>query len=360
MKKTHDANPENDVGKPKLKNANGKTESDKTNKKSANKSAKAKPVAGQFVRPLNGSSNTPAKKGKRKHEESNTKTPASKQNTQQSPSKKRKLDKPRAEEKAHKLKGPFVIKSPNTSSNEHSPKKEGKLKKRSNQNQSDVKKPFAKKIPTKETTKNENTFAKKLPPKPAAKKAKPAKKIELAEVESDTELSAEVNKFRKELMKGYTGPRESEGTEAIVFSDADDLDFTDSDDEPKPKRNAFGDSKTNDAKKSKKTVVELANDDEEAPPLVPIDSFRNKLIGNLKGSRFRFLNELMYTSEGSNSMKLFKDDRGAFAAYHDGYRQQVQQWPLNPLDRIIKSIKKMWVFGGNASLHNTTELCMFV
>lgn len=83
-----------------------------------------------------------------------------------------------------------------------------------------------------------------------------------------------------------------------------------------------------------------SNDNKDDSP-VNTDSFRNKLIGNLKGSRFRFLNEMLYSSEGSDAVKLFKDDKGAFKAYHDGYRQQVEQWPLNPLDRIIKAIRKL-------------------
>lgn len=71
-------------------------------------------------------------------------------------------------------------------------------------------------------------------------------------------------------------------------------------------------------------------------------TFREQLVANLKGSRFRFLNEMLYTTDGQNAANIFKEDPLAYKAYHDGYRQQVQQWPLNPLDRIIKSIRKMY------------------
>lgn len=70
-------------------------------------------------------------------------------------------------------------------------------------------------------------------------------------------------------------------------------------------------------------------------------SFREQLMANLKGSRFRYLNEMLYTTDGKNAANIFKEDPLAFKAYHDGYRQQVQHWPMNPLDRIIKAIRKM-------------------
>lgn len=71
------------------------------------------------------------------------------------------------------------------------------------------------------------------------------------------------------------------------------------------------------------------------------NSFRNHLVESLKGSRFRYMNEQMYKCKGDESKKMFDEDPNAFVAYHEGYRQQVEQWPSNPLDRIIKNIKKL-------------------
>ncbi|XP_053688111.1 ribosomal RNA-processing protein 8 [Sabethes cyaneus] len=70
-------------------------------------------------------------------------------------------------------------------------------------------------------------------------------------------------------------------------------------------------------------------------------SLREKLVESLKGSRFRFLNEQLYKSTGEVSRKMFLEDPEAFRAYHDGYRHQIAQWCVNPLDRIIKSIQKL-------------------
>lgn len=49
----------------------------------------------------------------------------------------------------------------------------------------------------------------------------------------------------------------------------------------------------------------------------------------------------MYKQTGEDSMKAFKEDETAFEAYHEGYRHQVTQWPMNPLDRIINNIKRL-------------------
>lgn len=89
-------------------------------------------------------------------------------------------------------------------------------------------------------------------------------------------------------------------------------------------------------KKLKKQTAKGQKDEEQRPT-----SFGDKLRENLKGSRFRFLNEQMYKQPGKDSMKIFEDDPSAFEAYHEGYRHQISQWPMNPLDRIIKNLKRL-------------------
>ncbi|PBC29056.1 Ribosomal RNA-processing protein [Apis cerana cerana] len=70
-------------------------------------------------------------------------------------------------------------------------------------------------------------------------------------------------------------------------------------------------------------------------------SLRDRMMTKLRASRFRYLNETLYNNESSESKKYFKNDPDAFKAYHEGYKQQIEQWPLNPLDVIISSIKKI-------------------
>lgn len=86
-------------------------------------------------------------------------------------------------------------------------------------------------------------------------------------------------------------------------------------------------------KKQKRQVIE---ESEEQPK-----NFHDDLAGRLKASRFRFINEQLYTQTGDEAINVFKEDDSAFKTYHDGYRLQVKQWPINPLDRIINSIKKL-------------------
>ncbi|XP_032687368.1 ribosomal RNA-processing protein 8 [Odontomachus brunneus] len=70
-------------------------------------------------------------------------------------------------------------------------------------------------------------------------------------------------------------------------------------------------------------------------------TLRDRMMAQLSASRFRFINETLYNSDSSQSKQYFKEDPDAFKAYHDGYKQQIEQWPVNPLDVIISSIKKM-------------------
>ena len=59
----------------------------------------------------------------------------------------------------------------------------------------------------------------------------------------------------------------------------------------------------------------------------------------LKSSRFRFLNEKLYTQSGQESLKMFRNDsegEQTFKTYHEGYAEQVKKWPLDPLDLLIR------------------------
>ncbi|CAF0855287.1 unnamed protein product [Brachionus calyciflorus] len=68
-------------------------------------------------------------------------------------------------------------------------------------------------------------------------------------------------------------------------------------------------------------------------------SFTNNAMEKLKSSRFRYLNELLYTQNSSKSFEFFKNDEDSFTAYHEGFKSQISKWPINPLDKIIKYIK---------------------
>lgn len=69
-----------------------------------------------------------------------------------------------------------------------------------------------------------------------------------------------------------------------------------------------------------------------------MDFFSN-LIPNL--IYIRYLNEQFYSSTSQDALLFFKKDPAAFKAYHSGYMQQVSQWPVKPLDIIIKQITQL-------------------
>ena len=70
-------------------------------------------------------------------------------------------------------------------------------------------------------------------------------------------------------------------------------------------------------------------------------SVESKMSENLKSSKFRFLNEKLYTTPSSSAVDLFKKEPNLFDDYHEGYRQQVEKWPKNPLDMLVSELKKV-------------------
>ena len=69
-------------------------------------------------------------------------------------------------------------------------------------------------------------------------------------------------------------------------------------------------------------------------------SLKSQMESQLKSSQFRFLNEQLYKVSGKKAKEMFAEDGSAFLTYHEGFTQQVEQWPLNPVDIIIDALKK--------------------
>ena len=61
-----------------------------------------------------------------------------------------------------------------------------------------------------------------------------------------------------------------------------------------------------------------------------IEKFRD----HMQGSQFRKINEMLYTSSGSEAAEFFKSNRSAFSEYHEGYAAQMKSWPIDPVRRI--------------------------
>lgn len=69
-------------------------------------------------------------------------------------------------------------------------------------------------------------------------------------------------------------------------------------------------------------------------------TIKERLKDQLSAAHFRVLNEQLYTRRGQDSLKLMKQDPNLFDIYHEGFRNQVKQWPQNPLMEIQLRIKE--------------------
>ncbi|XP_062242607.1 ribosomal RNA-processing protein 8 [Platichthys flesus] len=84
--------------------------------------------------------------------------------------------------------------------------------------------------------------------------------------------------------------------------------------------------------------------DEPAAPVeeVKLDrsaSLRQRMEQRLESARFRYINEVLYSTSSGDAKRMFKQDPQAFWIYHRGYTTQVKRWPANPVDAIISWIQ---------------------
>lgn len=69
-------------------------------------------------------------------------------------------------------------------------------------------------------------------------------------------------------------------------------------------------------------------------------SLRSRMEQRLESARFRYINEVLYSTSSGEAKRMFKQDPQAFWIYHKGYTAQVQRWPTNPVDDIIAYIQQ--------------------
>jgi ribosomal RNA-processing protein 8 len=94
------------------------------------------------------------------------------------------------------------------------------------------------------------------------------------------------------------------------------------------------------AKKEKKLVQQSTSAiDIASTSNTKLTPLQQKLFNKLKGSRFRWINEQLYTNTSSTALDLITKQPELFDEYHKGFREQVTTWPINPLDIMIKNIK---------------------
>lgn len=117
-------------------------------------------------------------------------------------------------------------------------------------------------------------------------------------------------------------------------------------------------------KKEKKRQVEDQDESEEVPVKKPkkeklekleklekseipqkmdtpskLTPLQQKMMAKLSGSRFRWINEQLYTSDSESALRLIKEQPALFDEYHQGFRSQVQLWPENPVDVFVDQFR---------------------
>ncbi|KAI9255319.1 methyltransferase-domain-containing protein [Sporodiniella umbellata] len=72
-----------------------------------------------------------------------------------------------------------------------------------------------------------------------------------------------------------------------------------------------------------------------------LTALQKKMKAKLSGARFRWLNEMLYTTVGKQSFELFQDKPELFDEYHEGFRHQVESWPENPVNIMIDQLARL-------------------
>ncbi|KAJ3417519.1 25S rRNA (adenine645-N1)-methyltransferase [Chytridiales sp. JEL 0842] len=72
-----------------------------------------------------------------------------------------------------------------------------------------------------------------------------------------------------------------------------------------------------------------------------LSKMQEKMKKSLAGGRFRMINEKLYTTSSEKAVELFTSEPETFEIYHEGFRAQVESWPLNPVDYYIGNLQKI-------------------
>ncbi|KAJ2677415.1 25S rRNA (adenine645-N1)-methyltransferase [Coemansia spiralis] len=70
-----------------------------------------------------------------------------------------------------------------------------------------------------------------------------------------------------------------------------------------------------------------------------LSALQQQMQKKLKGARFRWINETLYTTTGDKAFEMVQEDPSIFKEYHEGFNAQVEKWPVNPVDVLIKQLE---------------------
>ena len=121
----------------------------------------------------------------------------------------------------------------------------------------------------------------------------------------------------------------------------------------KSKKNQSDNQKKKASKNENETSASI--DETSVPKLQsltkkPLTALQQKFLSRLSGSRFRELNEELYTTNSSSALQRFQENPELFDQYHEGFRTQVKSWPVNPVDLVYK-----WILSFHNKHTNTND-----
>ena len=87
---------------------------------------------------------------------------------------------------------------------------------------------------------------------------------------------------------------------------------------------------------------EVVENSKIAPkPTLKLSKLQQEHEARLESSKFRWLNETLYTKPSQESFQLFQNNPELYDIYHTGFSNQAGKWPLNPVDLIIKDLSRL-------------------
>lgn len=91
--------------------------------------------------------------------------------------------------------------------------------------------------------------------------------------------------------------------------------------------------------KKSKDSDESASTQAPAPAPAKLTPLQQKMLAKLSGSRFRWINEQLYTTTSEAALDLITKQPELFEEYHTGFREQVKLWPENPVEVFVNQVK---------------------
>mmetsp|Transcript_24714 Transcript_24714/g.37481 ORF Transcript_24714/g.37481 Transcript_24714/m.37481 type:complete len:519 (-) Transcript_24714:70-1626(-) len=117
----------------------------------------------------------------------------------------------------------------------------------------------------------------------------------------------------------------------------DDATETTTENSPTVNKSDTSDTNTSTQSSSSKPQMKIS-----LPKPSMMSTLQKAFLERLTSSRFRELNEDLYTKPSQDSFKQFTERPELFDQYHVGFRKQAKEWPVNPVDVIYKKIVTTW------------------